>query len=149
MLRHYGIGASLTAPSQSATVIVSTHILQEVQAVCQRVLILKAGRMAVDARLDELQRDARLLITLDRNEQAVLPVLHAVDGVTAVKLLDAADGRYRYAVQAPEASAPSLSAAAFRAGFSLYALSREQRTLETVFAEVNAVVPQTEARDAA
>ena len=46
----------------------------------------------------------------------------------------------RVAVQADEAIAPSLSAAAFRAGFSLYALSREQRTLETVFAEVNAVL---------
>jgi ABC-2 type transport system ATP-binding protein len=127
--------------SQSATVIVSTHILQEVQAVCQRVLILRAGRMAVDARLHELQRDTRLLITLDRDEQAAGPVLRAVDGVQSVKLVETTGGRYRYAVQADEAIAPSLSAAAFRAGFSLYALSREQRTLETVFAEVNAVLP--------
>ena len=32
----------------SATVIVSTHVLQEVQAVCERVLILRSGRLVVD-----------------------------------------------------------------------------------------------------
>jgi ABC-2 type transport system ATP-binding protein len=150
--------------SQSATVIVSTHILQEVQAVCERVLILRAGRKAVDSRLDELQRDTRLLITLDRDLEAVRPVLGAVDGVSAVTLLDAAPsggagaagsaGRYRYALQATEAAAPAVAAAALRAGFALYELTREQRTLETVFAEVNAVAlaadgRTVESRDAA
>ena len=35
-----------------ATVIVSTHILQEVQAVCQRVVILRRGRKVLDSRID-------------------------------------------------------------------------------------------------
>ncbi len=65
-----------------------------------------------------------------------------------VTLLDAVDGRYRYAVEAGEGAAPVLSAAAFRAGFALYALAREQRTLETVFAEINSATAQ-EQRDAA
>ena len=145
--------------SQSATVIVSTHILQEVQAVCERVLILRAGRKAVDSRLDELQRDTRLLITLDRDVEAVRPVLSAVEGVRAVTVIDAAPGaaagaagtasRYRYALQATDAAAPAVAAATLRAGFALYELTREQRTLETVFAEVNAVAPAPESRDAA
>jgi len=135
--------------SRTATVIVSTHILQEVQAVCERVLILRAGRMAVDARLDELQRDARLLVTLDRDETAARPVLAGVDGVTAVGLAEPLGGRYRYAVQAAEAAAPAIAAAVHRAGFALYGLAREQRTLETVFAEVNAAATGTEARHAA
>lgn len=134
--------------SRTATIIVSTHILQEVQAVCQRVLILRAGRKALDARLDDLQRNNRLLITLDAGEQTARPVLQAVDGVGAVVLLDAAEGRYRYAIEAGETAAPALSAAAFRAGFALYALGREQRTLETVFAEINSAAAQ-EQRDAA
>jgi ABC-2 type transport system ATP-binding protein len=135
--------------SGTATVIVSTHILQEVQAVCERVLILRAGRMAVDARLDELQRDARLLVTLDRDETAARPVLAAVDGVTAVGVAESVGGRYRYAVQAPEAAAPAIAEAVHRAGFALYALAREQRTLETVFAEVNAAATGMEVPHAA
>ena len=140
--------------SQSATVIVSTHILQEVQAVCERVLILRAGRKAVDSRLDELQRDTRLLITLDRDVEAVRAVLGAVDGVQAVSVIDAGQGaaaggtagRYRYALQATDAAAPAVAAAALRAGFALHELRREQRTLETVFAEVNAVAPAADSR---
>jgi ABC-2 type transport system ATP-binding protein len=135
--------------SQSATVIVSTHILQEVQAVCQRVLILRAGRKVVDARLDDLQREASLLVTLDRDAQAALPVLRAIEGVASVRLLDGATGRYRYTVDADESRAPAIGAAVVGAGFALYGLTREQRTLETVFAEVNAGAAAAEVRDAA
>jgi ABC-2 type transport system ATP-binding protein len=123
--------------ARTATVILSTHILQEVQAVSSRVLILRAGRMAVDARLADLQRGSRLLVTLDREEGAVRPVLLAVEGVVGLSLLGASDGRYHYALEAPEAAAPRVSAAVQRAGFALYALVHEQPTLETVFARVN------------
>ncbi len=130
--------------AENATVIVSTHILQEVQAVCERVLILRSGRKVVDARLDELQQDARLLVTLDRDETSARPVLQAVRGVRAVKLLPPSGPgtagpppRYQYALQADEVSTPLVSRAVHDAGFALYGLLREQRTLEAVFAEVN------------
>jgi len=122
----------------NATVIVSTHILQEVQAVCERVLILRSGRKVIDARLKELQQDARLLVTLDRDEAGARALLAAIPGVHAVKLLSEQAGRYQYALQADEAATPLVSRAVNGAGVSLYALTREQRTLEAVFAEVNA-----------
>ena len=136
--------------SQSATVILSTHILQEVQAVCERVVILRAGRKVVDSRLDELQREARLLVTLDCDEASALPVLCAVEGVGSAKLIDSGVGRYRYALAADEARAPAVGAAVVAAGFALRELTREQRTLEKVFAEVNAgAAAPAEVRDAA
>jgi ABC-2 type transport system ATP-binding protein len=135
--------------SKSATVIVSTHILQEVQAVCERVLILRAGRKVIDARLDELQRSARLLVTLDRDEVSALPVLRAVEGVRSVRLVETSGDRYRYALEADESRAPAVGAAVVGAGFALHALEREQRTLEKLFAEVNAGQLETEVRDAA
>jgi len=134
--------------AKTATVIVSTHILQEVQAVCERVLILRAGRKVIDARLADLQQDARLLVTLDREERLAAPVLSAVEGVHAVKLLGADAGRFQYALQADESATPRVSRAVNAAGFSLYALLREQRTLEAVFAEVNAVAGVEVARAA-
>jgi len=133
--------------AKSATVIVSTHILQEVQAVCERVLILRAGRKVVDARLSELQQDARLLVTLDAAEAAAGTVLSAVPGVSGVKLLaplPTADGgakRYQYALSAEESATPAVARAVHAAGFGLYGLLREQRTLEAVFADVNAGLP--------
>ncbi len=134
--------------AKSATVIVSTHILQEVQAVCERVLILRGGRKVVDARLDELRRDGRLLLTVDRDENAARPILAAIDGVRSVDLLDSAGGRFRYGLSADAGLAPAVASAVCRAGFALHELTREQRTLEMVFAEAN-TAPLPEVRHAA
>lgn len=139
--------------ARSATVIVSTHILQEVQAVCERVLILRAGRKVVDARLAELQQDARLLVTLDADESAAQPILAAVPGVKAVKLLAtlpaAGAPRHQYALAADEAATPAVARAVNAAGFALYGLLREQRTLEAVFADVNTGLAASAARPVA
>ena len=135
--------------SQSATVIVSTHILQEVQAVCERVLIVRAGRKVVDARLSELQSASRLLVTLDRPDAAARPVLSKVAGVRSVQLLSSDADYYHYALQADEAATPAVSRALYESGFALYRLTREQRTLESLFAEVNALAPGQEIAHAA
>ena len=134
--------------SKSATVIVSTHILQEVQAVCERVLILRGGRKVIDSRLDELRREGRLLVTVDRADPALRSALGAVPGVRAVTPLETAGGRPRFALAADAECAPAVAAAVHAAGGALFELTREQRTLEAVFAEVNAA-PQAEVRDAA
>ncbi|HXV37746.1 MAG TPA: ABC transporter ATP-binding protein [Myxococcota bacterium] len=54
----------LTAPSQGDTqhtVILSTHILAEVDAICQRVILINEGRKALDASLSELRSRGRTL----------------------------------------------------------------------------------------
>ena len=130
--------------AKTATVIVSTHILQEVQAVCARVIILRSGRKVIDARLDELQSEARLLVTTDRDESAARPILAAVNGVRSVALIDSAGGQLRYALGAAPDLAPAVSTALHDAGFALHELVRERRTLEAVFAEANSA-PQPEA----
>ncbi|MGF1615038.1 MAG: ABC transporter ATP-binding protein [Gammaproteobacteria bacterium] len=130
----------------TATVIISTHVLQEVQAVCERVVVLRAGRKVVDARLDELQRGARLLVTLDQAEATARPVLEAIEGVTSVVFEQSVDGRHCYALQAAEGTAPKVSTAVQRAGFSLFGLCPERRDLETVYAEASKAQP-AEARE--
>ncbi len=135
--------------ARTATVIVSTHILQEVQAVCARVIILRGGRKVIDARLDELQGEARLLVTTDRDEAAARPVFTAVDGVRSVALLDSSGGQFRYALGAGPELAPAVGAALHRAGFALHELVRERRTLEAVFAEANGTSQTGEVRNAA
>ncbi len=56
--------AELTAPSQGdtrQTVILSTHILAEVDAICRRVILINQGRKVVDAPLSELTSGGRTL----------------------------------------------------------------------------------------
>ncbi|HYD43405.1 MAG TPA: ABC transporter ATP-binding protein [Anaeromyxobacter sp.] len=120
--------------ARSATVIVSTHILQEVQATCQRVLIMRGGRLALDARLDALQRDAGLLLSVEGDPRAALG---GVPGVEAVEERGAAGEVRQFRLRAPATAAPAVAAAVGRAGLRLHALQPERRDLETVFAEVN------------
>ncbi len=122
-----------------ATVIVSTHILQEVEAICERVVILRQGRKVLDSRIDQLQQGARLLVTVDRDEAAARPVLESVVGAGKVHLDAEHGGRWRYALDAGAHVAPAVGAAVYLAGFALHALTPERRDLETVFAELNRV----------
>jgi ABC-2 type transport system ATP-binding protein len=124
--------------SKRATVIVSTHVLQEVQAVCERVLILRAGRLVVDSRIDALQQADGLLVTVDRDMGERLTGLPQVRGVTPT----AANGRFGYLVNAPIEVAPEVARAVAEAGGALYALEPRRRDLETVFASVNEESPR-------
>jgi len=139
--------------ARRATVVVSTHILQEVQAVCQRVVILRAGRKVMDARMDELQRGARLLVTVEGDENAVRAALAVVPGVAGVEPAGAVGNCHRYALRTAEEAAPAVSAAVHRAGFGLHALAFERRDLETLFTEIDraapAAAPVGEVRNAA
>ena len=127
--------------ARTATVMVSTHILQEVQAVCERVLILRAGKLAVDSRLDALRQGRRLLVSVDDESSDSLA---KVAGVAAVEARGTANGRWTYALDADDEVAPQVVAALAAAGRRLYALQPEHRDLETVFAEVNDVAPGKE-----
>ncbi len=120
--------------AREATVIVSTHILQEVQAVCERVLILRGGKLAMDARLDELQRGNRLLVTLDRDGAGLLK---GMTGVAAVQVRALQNGRFTHLLEASEETAPHIADALSRAGMKLFSLQSERHDLETVFAQVN------------
>lgn len=118
-----------------ATVILSTHILQEVQAVCERVLIMRSGKLVVDARLDELQQTRHLLLTLNSAQAAVY--LGKLEGVSHVETTPAGQGQYQYTLQASPELAPQVAAAVHAAGDQLHSLHTQTRTLETVFAEAN------------
>jgi len=121
--------------AEQATVIISTHILQEVQAVCERVLILRAGKLVVDSSLDGLQSGHALLIRLDNPEAT--GYLGQIEGVASVEQRAGAGEHHCYAITAPANIAPYVAAAVHQHGDKLYAMQPEVRDLETVFAEVN------------
>jgi ABC-2 type transport system ATP-binding protein len=125
--------------AKEATLIISTHILQEVQAVCDRVIIIQQGRKALDARLAELHAGQRLLVETEERQEA-LALLGRVKGVTKVEPMPAAEGRANFALSgvcpAQELAAP-VAAAVVGRGWKLYGLSPESRTLEKIFSEIN------------
>jgi len=68
-----GLIADLAAPAkgeQQQTVVLSTHILAEVDAICRRVILISEGRKAVDAPLAELTAGGRTLEEIFAHETA-------------------------------------------------------------------------------
>ena len=122
--------------AKSATVILSTHILQEVQAVCERVLIMRSGRLVADSRIEDLQSKRQLRVTLDNADAA--DYLGNLPAVSKVALLETVENKTSYLLDCEESAAPEIAAAIISAGDKLYNLSLEVHNLETVFAEVNA-----------
>jgi len=53
------------AHDHGKTIFVSTHVLPDVQAICDRVIVLAAGRVRLEGRLDDLTRPLAPLLRLD------------------------------------------------------------------------------------
>jgi len=125
--------------AEHATLILSTHILQEVEAVCDRVLIMRAGRLALDSKLDALSNPQRLLVALVQTPEQATPVLMGPDPVTAVEPMETLDGRHRYALDTadPAGTAPLVARAVSAVGWDLYGLQPEVRDLEILFGAVS------------
>ena len=125
--------------AREAILLISTHILQEVQAVCDRVLIIQHGRKLLDARLADLGADRPLLVTVDDRDGAQA-LLAELAGVARVERLPADPGRACYALSGTrpaEDLAPVAAAAVARAGWNLYGLGPEARDLEKIFTDIN------------
>lgn len=82
----------------SKTVILSTHILPEVEATCDRILIINKGKIVADGTADTLRKSAtgnqilKLRIIVDATAD-VMTELQALPGVNAVEAIDS-EGRY-------------------------------------------------------
>lgn len=135
--------------AQDATVILSTHIMQEVDALCDRALILRSGELALDSKLEDLRRSNHLLIRSDIAFESVRDLLLALDGVEDLALRD--DNRYLLTLEEQgdaDAIGNRVARALVENDHGLFELTRERRDLESVFREVNEQV-QTEVRHAA
>ncbi|HEX4351889.1 MAG TPA: ATP-binding cassette domain-containing protein [Polyangiales bacterium] len=125
------------------TVMLSTHILPEVESTCGRVLIINRGELVGEGAPGELrvaEQGGQLLLVESRGErdriEAILRAVPGVRGLREVLPLEAADAalfRIRIEVDGP-AVAEAVSASLAAAGLPLRELHREQSTLEDVFA---------------
>ncbi len=121
--------------SAEHSVILSTHILPEVQATCDRVQIINRGELVMADTIDGLTRRmerATLLVGLHRPPAA--EALQAIAGVLEVEALDATRFRLHHAPEQNPAEA--IVEQAVREGWGLYELTPERLSLEEIFVEL-------------
>lgn len=133
----------ITRLAEHSTVIISTHILQEVQAVCDRVIIVNGGVIALDAKLDTLRADNRLLIQTSADPSRAVALLQDCTGVeSVVETTGKNDSDYVYTLGLDDSKDRKQNAAAIAAkiheqGWHLFAMHFGSRDLENVFAEMS------------
>jgi ABC-2 type transport system ATP-binding protein len=126
--------------AQSATLIISTHILSEVEATCDRAIILIRGEIKADAKLAELAAGTAAVVSLNGPvvDTEVGVLLHGLSGVRHVEVIGNGNGTCTYRVQGEgdRNLCPEIYRLARENDWSLVELRQEVRTLEAVFHEV-------------
>lgn len=123
--------------SQNATVLLSTHILSEVEITCQRVLIINEGELSADARLDELRASGAALAKVEGAPEQVEQALKAIEGVSAVTRVGQSNGFTAFrVVGGDEALCPAIYDVVKQGGWRLAELRPDQQTLESVFRDI-------------
>src|SRR5436189_2845795 len=119
------------------TVILSTHVLPEVQHTCSRLLIISRGKIVADGPVDRLIRQAEgaVEIAVEAAGAGVADALGQLPGVRRVQPGHAADGRVAVPLSAVGGTdlRPEIFALAQARGWTLYELHAERAGLEELF----------------
>ena len=122
---------------QDRTVLVTTHVMQEVENTCERVLLINRGQLAADSPVDEIFQLTPGLrkIYVEAEGNQIESGLSSLDSVESVERLDPIDSRKRYIVNlsGSEDPRPAIFKIATNNGWILWELHEERMRLEDVF----------------
>lgn len=124
--------------ARHSTVLFSTHILPEVEALCNRVIILMNGEIKADARLSELASSTSVILVLNQPVTQAEAMLGSLEGVQSLEAFQTGDGFP--AVRVAGVDQTEISSRVFQLAGSenwpVRELKFETRTLESVFNEL-------------
>lgn len=125
--------------AQNSTILFSTHILSEVEALCDRVIMVMQGEVKLDTRLSELANTNNAVLMLDHTlptdePDPVRTVLLADEAIETVQAMPN-NGQTRYVIGGTVGAdlTPKLYQLATAQGWAVRELRRDVQTLESVF----------------
>ncbi|MCQ2578587.1 MAG: ATP-binding cassette domain-containing protein [Treponema sp.] len=125
---------------KTRTVIISTHILSEVEMLCKRVIIISGGKLVADSPTDELRarfgNSLSVKITANASESdltAAFSSLENVDKVTPTSSDTAGTSSVLVSVRGETEVRPALFECIKNKGWTLYEMSVQKNSLEDVF----------------
>ncbi|MEK6230846.1 MAG: ABC transporter ATP-binding protein [Luteolibacter sp.] len=128
--------------SLNHTVLISTHILSEVEMIANRVIIIDGGKIKAAETpsnlISEMRTAGRVQVELQAASEVVLPILSDLPKVKKVAAEDLEDGWIRCTLWSDSGTdtRQAISAVAAHNSWSLRSLFRHEATLEDVFVEL-------------
>ena len=127
------IRALIKSLARESTILFSSHILSEVEAICDRVIIIINGEVRADQSLRELSMSNDATLVLEKDDEEVEPALASLVGISQVQRARSADDYPAYRVTGLADITPRIYAIARERNWSLRELRRDTVTLETFF----------------
>ncbi len=120
------------------TVLLSTHILSEVEAICERVIIIDKGRIGLSQRLDEIEAVSAIVLEARGPADQVASTLRQVKGVVSVQGRPVEDGVASFEIRTTDDAdlREALSQAVLQKGWPVRRLDRKRRRVEDAFFDV-------------
>jgi ABC-2 type transport system ATP-binding protein len=117
------------------TILLSTHIMPEVEAVCGRVILIARGRIAIDDSLDRLRTAGAIVLQARGPEQGLKRVLESARGVSRVTCMgtDGNTASFEIRTEGNLDIREELAARVISNGFGLRGLDLQRSSLEEAF----------------
>jgi ABC-2 type transport system ATP-binding protein len=123
--------------SYGKTIFINSHLLQEIELVCDRVGILVQGELRREGLVEEITRRHETEMTLAGSETAIREALGLQQIASMKPLGDNGDNRFLVVMQIPDQSAVDRNIDALRSGgISIEQLVRRRDTLEEAFLDI-------------
>ena len=129
---------------KTRTVIVSTHILSEVETICSRAIIISGGKLVADSSIENLKNSigtsSSVYLTFAcgnsrKSADEAASLAKSIEGVSAVSVNDIHDGKEELviSVNGDVEIRPQLIKKLVEAGFDIYETAQSKNSLEDVF----------------
>jgi ABC-2 type transport system ATP-binding protein len=120
------------------TVLFSSHILQEVEAICDRVIIINKGELVADDKLSNLQqgnRDNHIVIVQFKEsiDKSLFEHLTEISSITEVQTTNPIVAGYKLQTSNPESVRKQILQLALQHNLNIVSLQSESQSLEDVF----------------
>ena len=128
------IRALIQELGKNKTVLFSTHIMQEVEAVCDRVIIIKKGEILVDKKLEELQDSKQQIIEVTFNTSFDEVIFQKLSNLSSIK--NTSDNNWQLTFSSDKDMRSKIFDLAQEHNLKTLSLTAQNKNLETLFREV-------------
>ncbi|QTD38986.1 gliding motility-associated ABC transporter ATP-binding subunit GldA [Polaribacter batillariae] len=128
------IRALIKELGKDKTVLFSTHIMQEVEAVCDRVIIIKKGELIIDKKIAELQKNQQQIIKVIFNTKVDKVLINQLENL--VSSINIGKNTWQLTFNSDEDMRSKIFDFAQENSLKILELSSKNKTLESLFTEL-------------
>lgn len=126
---------------ENRTVILSSHILSEISAICERVIIINGGEIvAIDTPENlgkSLSSNSRYILTSDDDADKVCGIVEAIEGVVSIKAVDGKEeGTNDFVIESTSDIRKDITTQLVNNGVSILMIAEDELSLEDIFLEL-------------